>query len=239
MNIIDIIRFTDIIVGIGLASYIFFKLKSMNLDYAKCIIYIFLYSTGYGLFRHLIFGKKLIENIGIAFERSKELIIDSFQNNPDQINIFLELLAKSKIFLENFNVSIWSAGIVIASYLGALILSKRRGSSWKHNRIRLPFFLIYFLIFVLVLVLLPKTKVVGLNGILLVAPLFLIQGISILDFYWGNFFSKSKFLLYLLIFAMALNFPLLILVSLVGLFDIWFNFRKINVTEDLHENHLG
>ncbi|HHE37462.1 MAG TPA: DUF2232 domain-containing protein [Candidatus Cloacimonetes bacterium] len=239
MNIIDAVRLSDIIIGIGMASYLFFKLKSRNFDYAMIIIYVFLYSTIYGLFRHLVLGKKLLETVSVAFEQSRELIIASFQNNPDQINVFLDVLEKSRIFLENFNISIWIAGIVAATYLGALILSKRAGSNWKHNEIRLPFFLIYFLIIVLVLVLLPKTKVVGLNGILMVAPLFLIQGISILDFYWGNFFSKSKFLLYLLIFAMALNLPLLVLVSLVGMFDIWFDFRKIKITEDVHENHLS
>jgi len=239
MNIIDAVRLFDIIIGIGIASYLFFKLKSRNFDYAMIIIYVFLYSTVYGLFRHLVLGKKLLETVSVAFEQSQELIISSFRNNPDQLNVFLDVLEKSRTFLENFNISIWIAGIVVASYLGALILSKRAGSNWKHKEIRLPFFLIYFLIIVLVLVLLPKTKVAGLNGILMVAPLFLIQGISILDFYWGNFFSKSKFLLYLLIFAMALNFPLLVLVSLVGMFDIWFNFRKIKITEDVHENHLS
>jgi len=40
-----------------------------------------------------------------------------------------------------------------------------------------------------------------------------------------------------LIFSMALNIPILILVALVGMLDIWFDFRKIRVMEENDENH--
>ena len=66
----------------------------------------------------------------------------------------------------------------------------------------------------------------------------LIQGISILEFYWGDFFKKSKFLLFLLIFSMVFNYFILILVALIGLTDIWFNFRKIYM-EEIDGNNLN
>jgi uncharacterized protein YybS (DUF2232 family) len=65
----------------------------------------------------------------------------------------------------------------------------------------------------------------------MIAPLFLIQGISNLDFYWGDFFKRSKILLFLLVVSMVFNYFILILVALIGLTDIWFNFRKIDMEE--------
>ena len=60
-----------------------------------------------------------------------------------------------------------------------------------------------------------------------------------MDFYWGKFFKKSKFLLVLLIISIIINIPIIILIVLMGVADIWFNFRKIHIMEEIDENHLS
>jgi uncharacterized protein YybS (DUF2232 family) len=103
----------------------------------------------------------------------------------------------------------------------------------------MPYFFIYLLILAMIIFILPNWKTTGINAMVILAPIFLIQGISILDFFWGEFFRRSKLLLFLLIISMVVNIPILILVGLIGLLDIWFDFRKIRIMEDINENHSG
>jgi len=84
-----------------------------------------------------------------------------------------------------------------------------------------------------------RNKTVSLNGLLIVAPLYLIQGVAVLDFFWGKFLARTVILRFFLMIALMLNPYMMIMVTFTGLFDVWFNFRKIYTKEDLDENHLS
>lgn len=238
-SIIDIITLSDLIVGVGATSLLFFWSLFRTFNYIRSMMAAFFFSVVYSAARQLIFGKAFIENVNQAIEQYKEFITSAFQNSAEQMNLALEITESFKKIFTTFYAGIWVCTVVLAIYFGSLLFSRKNIMKWKHRTIRMPFFLIYFLIVGLVLFLMPGTKNIGINSLLMLSPLFLIQGISILDFYWGNFFKKSKFLLFLLIFSMVINYFILTLVALMGLLDIWFNFRKISIMEEMNESNLS
>ena len=70
-------------------------------------------------------------------------------------------------------------------------------------------------------------KFIGYNIILLSSSVYLVQGLTIISFFFNklnlNLFLRT--LVYILI--ILFNNPLIIFVIFMGIFDIWFNFRKI------------
>lgn len=237
-KVMDIISFMDLLIGVGLTSALYLWSLHRTLNFINALTSVFFLNIIYAILRLIIFGKYHTEIIVEVIENYKEFITQSFQNNDEQLTLALEF---TKIFQEIFTkyyVGIWVFTIVFAIYIGSLILSKRGSLKWEHRKIQMPFYLIYILIAALAGFLLPSSHTSGINALIMIAPLFLIQGISILDFYWGDFFKKSKFLLFLLIFSMVFNYFILILVALIGLTDIWFNFRKIDM-EEIDGNNLN
>ena len=238
-SIIDIITLSDLIVGVVATSLLFFWSLFRTFNYTRSIMAAFFFNIVYSIARQLIFGKAFIENVTQAIGQYKEFITSAFRNSVEQMNLALKITERFKEIFTTFYAGIWIFTVVLALYFGSLLFSRKSIMKWEHKTIRLPFFLIYFLIISLVLFLMPGTKNIGINSLLMLSPLFLIQGISILDFYWGNFFKKSKFLLFLLILSMVINYFILTLVALMGLLDIWFNFRKISIMEEMNESNLS
>ena len=237
-KVVDIISFLDLLIGVGLTSALYLWSLRRTLNFINALISVFFLNIIYAVLRLIIFGKYYAELIAEAIGKYKELIIQSFQNNDEQLTLALEFTEIFQDIFTKYYVGIWVFTIVFAIYIGSLFLSKKGSLKWEHRKIRMPFYLIYILIAALAGFLLPSSQTSGINALIMIAPLFLIQGISILDFYWGDFFKKSKFLLFLLIFSMVFNYFILILVALIGLTDIWFNFRKIDM-EEIDEINLN
>lgn len=94
---------------------------------------------------------------------------------------------------------------------------------------RAPEKMVWVLIACGLLLLLPAKdlKILGLNGLMVSMVIYFFQGIAIVAF----FFERRRFprpLRVLLYSLLALQQFLLLLVVVVGLFDLWFNFRKLD-----------
>jgi uncharacterized protein YybS (DUF2232 family) len=85
----------------------------------------------------------------------------------------------------------------------------------------------------------PATRVIGTNLLICMSMLYLIQGTAVLSFVWGGFFAKARLLRTMLIMAIILNYPVMILIALIGVLDAWFNFRKLTFKEEIHESHIN
>lgn len=74
-------------------------------------------------------------------------------------------------------------------------------------------------------------KILGLNGLIILMTIYFFGGIAIVSFYFEKkqFPLMVRFFLYSLI---ALQQLILIAVIGLGFFDIWFNFRKLNVGDN-------
>ncbi|MCL4428238.1 MAG: YybS family protein [Deltaproteobacteria bacterium] len=95
----------------------------------------------------------------------------------------------------------------------------------------------YFLLFLILGILISVFsigifKYIGYNIILLSSSVYLVQGLTILSF----FFNKFNVNIFLRILGYGIIFilsnPIIILVIMTGIFDMWFNFRKIETKKE-------
>ena len=164
----------------------------------------------------------------VAFYRSmgaSEDFIQKFSGSLDQIEYGLIRIIPAMV-TASFLMITWS------NLLMARPLLKRRGLfSPAFGALKLwqtPDYLVWVLIGCGGLLLLPGStlKIIGLNGLLVLLMIYFFQGIAIVSF----FFEKKqlprplRFFFYSLI---AIQQIILLVVIGLGLFDMWFNFRKL------------
>ncbi len=234
-NRMAIASVSDSVLGIGIGALILFVslLKFKRFEYA--ILLFGVYSLLYSVFRQVFLMDVLITSMNDSALIIKDYIMNSGISESD-FDMMLQAMITS---YKTFNPSIWTCSAIIATYLGSVALSKSRVIYWNHKLIKMPYATIYLLLLALVAFLVIPDKIYAMNLLLVLTPIYLIQGIAILDFYWGKFLAKTAILRFILIIALLLNPYMLIVITFTGLFDVWFNFRKIYTKEDLDENHLS
>lgn len=93
-----------------------------------------------------------------------------------------------------------------------------------------PEYLVWVAIACAILILIPDKaiRLMGINGILILMAIYFFQGMAIVSFY----FEKRQFprLLKLFLYSLiAIQQVILLIVVMLGFFDIWFNFRKVEI----------
>jgi len=227
-KILDPIRVMDTIVGIGLVSFLFIRNFVSSLRYLYSFISSALVAVGYALIRQVLFYDLIKQSAETFITEYDKFLVANFTSNPEQLELFQAAVGQIKPLFTDYYVGVWSSLMITGLFIAALLVSHRSKEKWQIKQIRMPFAFIYLLIACLALFLVANAQKYGINGLIIIAPFFLFQGISILFFFWGDFFKRSKFLSIVLIGALLINPYLMILIMLIGLFDIWFNFRKIN-----------
>ncbi len=126
------------------------------------------------------------------------------------------------------SLSVVSASAIVA--LNAIGLSRfvslRRPGLFPPDelgRLRWPFGLVVAFVASGALLLAPDLKLLAWNGLVVTLFLFLLQGLSVMSFVLGRLLPGG--LLRSLLLLASLLGPWAILVSLLGLFDQWFDFR--------------
>ena len=227
-QILDPIRILDLIIGIGLVSFVFIRSFISSYNYLYSLMKSSLIAIFYAIVRQILFFETIKQTAETVLKEYNAFITDNFSGNLEQAEIMRTAVESTKLFLTKYYAGLWSSVIILAIFIAALLISYRSNIKWKTKYIRLPFATVYILILALILSLIPNAQEYGLNGLIIIAPFFLIQGTSILTYFWSDFFKQSKFLSLVLVAFLLINPYLMILITLIGLFDIWFNFRKIN-----------
>ena len=96
------------------------------------------------------------------------------------------------------------------------------------KRWRAPEWLVWFVIVCGFGLFLPlgDLKIVGVNGLLVLGLIYFFQGISVVA-YWLDRKAAPTFMRVILYSIIALQQYLALLVAAVGLFDLWFDFRRL------------
>jgi len=222
---------SDVIFATLLPSVLFWELRERGKSYLNSLLMILPVFVSYSFIRNTIFGK-------IEFESFGQILASVAIEMPDS-EAMQTMMTDSLDLYSKLSVGIWVAVAMFALYLGALLHSRRSSEKWEHRKVRLPFYLIYVVILALALVVVPNTRYTGFNLALVLVPVFAMQGYSLLHYYLGKFFTRNRFITGLMILVSALNGQILLLISFVGLFDTWFNFRKLNNTEEINEGHIS
>ena len=222
---------SDVIFGTLLPAYLFGELRSKGKSYLNSILLILPLGIFYSFFRKYFFGE-------IEFASFRQILAYAVNDMPE-VETTKALFTSSLDLYSKLSVGLWGAVASLSLYVGALLRSRRSSKKWEHRKVRLPFYLIYVVIPTLVLVALPNTRYTGFNLALVLVPVYAMQGYSILHYYLGKLFARNRIITGLMITFSALNGQILLLISFVGLFDTWFDFRKLNNTEEINEGHIS
>ncbi len=126
-------------------------------------------------------------------------------------------------------LSVISAITIVALNAIALarLVQRRAASGFPKGELltlRWPLSLVVAFVASGALLLVPAAQQVGWNGLVVTLFLFLLQGLSVLTFVLARLFSSE--LMRLMFVVTSLLGPWAILLSLLGLFDQWFDFRS-------------
>ncbi|MEO8499657.1 MAG: DUF2232 domain-containing protein [Vicinamibacteria bacterium] len=127
------------------------------------------------------------------------------------------------------SLSVISAATIVTFNIIALgrLIGRRRAPGFPKSELlllRFPLALVVAFVAAGALLLLPDLQTVAWNGLLVTLFLFLLQGLSVLCFFLTRIFANE--LMRAIFVAASLLGPWAILLSLLGLFDQWFDFRS-------------
>jgi len=239
LKMIDFIGIFDVIFGVGIISFFYSKVLHKKFDYMNTILVIYFINIIKAIVKFFFFEKKFIQIFESVMQNSQLIFATYLEKDTEKFTIISEVIEKTTTFFIKHHLGIEVALMTIAIYIASLFIAHKSQIKWNHNVSRFPFFIVYFLIAGLMLILLSNYRIIGTNLLIALAPIFLIQGSTILDFFWGNFFRKSKFLQVVLILSIVFNYYVLLLVMIVGLIDFWFDIRKLKNNGGINENNIG
>lgn len=222
----------DAIFGALLGGAIFFWALNSSKSVAKAFSTIFLFELAVAVLRNYLFKEQISNTVLTAYNLYDSYIAQRLADAPDKMMLAKDMLLKVKSLLGLYQIAIWSISEMAFLYVASIVASKKKTIQLDHKKIRLPYVFVYFLIVFLLLALFKQTKILGLNLLISISILYLIQGLSILDFFWGKMFKRSKFLLFLVIMSLFLNTFVMILIALTGLTDVWLDYRKLNENQE-------
>lgn len=180
--------------------------------------------SGY-IAKNLELTMALYESMGVSEENLAQLSNSLEQIQYILVRIVPAMVIGSTLFVAWVNLLL-ARGVLTAKgiffpYFGAL-------NHWKA-----PDALVWLLIGCGGMLLLPGSslKMVGLNGLLILLTVYFLQGIAVVSYYFEkkNFPRALRLFLYSLI---ALQQFLLLLIIGLGLFDMWLNFRKLDIDKN-------
>ncbi|MFO7660555.1 MAG: hypothetical protein R6V77_06550 [Candidatus Cloacimonadaceae bacterium] len=222
----------DAIVGIGLGCLLFILIlrqrQKLNLALAALLIF----QIGYYLLRSWVFAPALQ-----ALSEQMKPVYETYLERMPRLDFNADAIVWIQNLMLKYQAAIWGSFQILAVFLGFMLFNRHSAFKQRIRLIKFPYPIIYLMIATLALSLFPITRIWGLNALICMSVFYLIQGTAVLSFVWGDYFAKVKLMRTLLIMAVIINYPVLILIALVGIIDNWFDFRKLNVMEEKHESN--
>ncbi|NPV04814.1 MAG: YybS family protein [Syntrophaceae bacterium] len=154
----------------------------------------------------------------------------------DQIDVLRESAPEVAAWILNHGIALLVTGVTFFIWLNVLglrFLCQDRDPSFPDfgdlTRWKMPDWAVWFVIASGIAMIVPEEtlQIAGLNVLIVVLFLYLLQGLAIVQF----FFRQKNIPRYLraLFYALIVLYQyLLVFVSALGLFDLWVDFRKMN-----------
>lgn len=237
LGIINHIQLINIVFGVGLSIFLVFEFlkKKFNIDIIFMIL--LFYNSLFMLIRQLIFAKTIFADYKRSVDEAIKILSSRFDDNPEQFQLFMDMVEITKEFYLKYSPGIWIGTFLLCLMIAYYFFSKGYFQINILKKYRTNVFVIYTFVIALALTVINPTKIIAINYLIALVPLFFIQGIAIIQKKIGYWFLLSKILLIIAIFSLILNPYLVLFISVIGLFDNWFDFRNLSQLEDSHENN--
>jgi uncharacterized protein YybS (DUF2232 family) len=234
-----------------LLGFVLGELIELDLSIEKTILYtcysvifsavfcLLIYSSTSNAGIFTMASKYVAKNLELIVELYREIgipeeDIQAISNSMDRIQYYFVRIIPA-LAIASTLIIVWANILLAKPLLNAKKITYpnfRPLKTWKA-----PDILVWGLIICGLLCILPPKalKVIGLNGVIILLPIYLFQGIAIVSFYFEKkqFPRLLRFIIYSLI---ALQQIVLLIVIVFGLFDMWFDFRKLETKINNQEN---
>jgi len=224
----------DALVGVGLGLVLFILILRQRMDINIALALLLVFEIGFCFFRNWLFAPTLA-----SISQQMTPMYETYLKRIPSLNVNMNAISWVQQIMLNYQSAIWGSIQAAGIFFGFLLFNKTSLMKQPVRMIKLPYELIFLFIAALALALYPVTRLYGINLLICMSVIYLIQGTAVLSFAWGDFFSKARLLRTFLIMAIILNYPVLILIALIGLLDVWFDFRKLTLMEEKHESDIN
>ncbi len=228
------INAADAIVAAGIGICLYLYLLKTKLDINLALTGLICLLLVYSFVRSLVFAAGL--------EAVAKQMTDMYSQYLQRYSSFKpdagRITQVQNLFIR-YQPAFWSSTQITAAFFGLLLFNRLSILKLPVRQISLPGFLIYPLLAALGLSLYPQTKVWGINLLISLLAAYLIQGTGVLSHFWSGVFARSRMLRTLFFITIIINYPVLALISFIGVLDAWFDFRKIRNMEDINESNTN
>jgi uncharacterized protein YybS (DUF2232 family) len=184
----------------------------------------------------LLFANPQMEAMALApFEHSRSPeFLEGMRTSmpPDQVDAFREQVATTYDAMRVIYPAAYIISVAIIVILNAALLRlylRRRDPGWldagEFESVRWPFVLAVAFVGAGLAVLSPALRPAAYNGLLIIAFFFGLQGLAVVSFYAQRLAAPPLLRAAVLVLVLINPWAPQIL-ALIGLFDIWFDFRK-------------
>jgi hypothetical protein len=184
----------------------------------------------------LLFANPYMEKVALApieHMRSAEFVEGLRASMPpEQVDAFTEQVATSYEAMRIIYPAAYIIGVAVIVLLNASLLRlylRRRDPGWldagEFEGVRWPFLLAVAFVAMGLGVLSPIVRPFAYNGLLILAFFFGLQGLAVVSFYAQRLAAPPLLRAAVLVLVLINPWAPQIL-ALIGLFDIWFDFRK-------------
>ena len=242
-NIIDKVQIANLIFGAGFSCILLFYLIKKEYQQNYIFLTLFGFNVVYVLVRQLLYSEYINNMYLESVEGAVTMLSNRFQAGSEQYVLFMDLIEMSKDFYLKYSPGIWIATMLMCLIFGYYFLSRKLRTLESYDLEPLSHYqthnyAIYSLILALIVaVFFTKYRVISINLLLALMPLFLLQGFAVIKMKIGKWFVNSKFLLVLAILTLLINPYVILFISVIGLFDNWFDFRSLSKMEEINEDN--
>ncbi|MBF0228977.1 MAG: DUF2232 domain-containing protein [Desulfamplus sp.] len=218
-------------------SFIYTVISTLGVGSA--LFFLYALSTGQGI--GSIVSGYISDNLKLTLA-----LYEDMGMSPENIDIIENSIEAIQYVLIRMLPALITTLLVFVIWVNTLFIKKiltKKGISIAElenlNQWKAPEHLVWVVIVLVLLMIIPgkNLKIVALNCIMILMPIYFFQGIAIMSF----IFERKKFppLLKVSIYIIIAIQQIFILVIIgLGFFDTWINFRKIGILNDSDEQSL-
>ena len=237
LNQLDKIQALNVMIGTGLSCFLLFVMIKKEYGLNLIFMILLLLNSAYIALRQLLFYNEINTQYNEAVDEAVKLVSTRFQENSEQYQVFIEITDLMRNFYLQYSPGVWIATIMLCLTIGYFSFARKREELHSLSEYQTDVFVVYSLVIALIVALFTDYKLYAVNYLIALSPLFLMQGIGVVNNKIGKWFLNSKILIAVAILSMIINPYIVLFISALGLFDCWFDFRNLNKPEDLNENH--
>jgi len=237
-DIVGEIEVMNLCLGAGISGYLMFTLMHRNVDSNIIFAVLLFYNCIYMVAQHLFFAEILATQYANATEEAIKIIATRYADNPERVTALTEMIRMSSEYYVIYQMGLWTALMMLCLSIGYFFTFRKLQDVVTIASYQNHVSCSYCLVSALIIAIFTKNQAhtYAINFLIGISPLYLMQGIGVLVGMSIRWFSRvSPLMKFIAVFCLVFNPYIMLFIALIGLFDCWLDFRKLNTEEEEEE----